>query len=371
MTHSNPPSPMETSLPFSFACPDCQVTLETTEAGATCPACTRHWPRRAGILAFASEAADYAFLSRLKKVEMPGIEDTLADAATKQGWRAALTAYYEQATTPQQRAFVMHYTLEEKRTVWKLLLPPGKDAVALDYGCGFGIYSLNLARTYRHVCAVDLTFSRLDFLNQRILQEGITNITPLWAGDRLPLPFPAASFDLVMMNGVLEWVAVNGAAPPEQIQRAYLSEMYRILRPGGHFYLGIENRYGYGYFFGKRDEHSYLRFSTLLPRRLANLYSQWVRGKPYREYTHSAQQLTALLHQSGFAQTQLYAPIPGYNAPRFLVNPQDRQVLLTMFSDLMKPRNAKERFLKAVAPLAIKMGVLQRTLPAFMFISEK
>jgi len=371
VTQINLQQPAQRDLPFHFVCPHCQVELEVTEWEATCPLCARQWPRREGILAFVSEAEEYAFLSRLKEVEMPGIEDELANAAATQGWRAALTSYYRQATTPEQRAFVSHYTLEEKRAVWKLLLPPGKEAIALDYGCGFGIYSLNLARTYRHVCAVDLTFARLNFLKQRIMQDGIANVTPIWAGDRLPLPFSEACFDLVMMNGVLEWVAVNGNTPPEQIQQAYLSEMYRILRPGGHLYIGIENRYGYGYFFGKRDEHSYLRFSTLLPRRVANAYSQLVRGKPYREYTYSAKQLVSLLHYSGFAQIQVYAPIPGYNAPRFIVNPQDRQVLRSTFADLMKPRNTKERLMKAIAPVAIKIGLLQKTLPAFMILAEK
>jgi len=365
-------SSINSDLPFPFVCPYCQTELEVTEVQARCPACGHRWAYHKGILSFISAEEDYAFLSRLKKVEMPGIEEALADAAIRRGWRVALADYYAQATTPEQRAFVMHYTLEEKRAVWKLLLPPGQNAVALDYGCGFGVYSLNLARTYRHVYAVDLTFARLNFLNQRILQDGITNITPVWAGDCLPLPFPEASFDLVVMNGVLEWVAAsNEEAPPEQIQQAYISEMYRLLRPGGHFYLGIENRYGYGYFFGKKDEHTYLRFSTLLPRRLANLYSQLARGKPYREYTYSAKQLKLLLHRSGFSKMRVYASIPGYNTPRFVLDPQDTQVFLSTFANLIKPRNGKERLLKVIAPLVIRMGVLQKTLPAFMIISTK
>lgn len=363
---------LQSEIPLSLTCPHCQAQLDTSDpAQSRCTSCGRTWPRREGILAFTAEAREYAFLSRLQQFDMPGIEETLAAAAAEHGWQTALTSYCRQAKNVAESNFIMHYTLEERRAAWKLLLPLNQETVALDYGCGFGVYSLNLARTCRHVFALDLTFARLKFLHLRNAQMGVNNITPVWAGDRLPLPFPDGSLDLVIMNGVLEWVAVRGSEPPESIQTAYLREMQRILRPGGHLYLGIENRYGYGYFLGKRDEHSNLRFATLLPRRLANLYSRLWRGKPYREYTHSPERLCAMVVEGGFSQIRLYAPIPNYNAPRFIVDMQDKAAWSFAFDYLVKPRNAQERLLKAGAPAAIRAGLLQRTAPALMILAQK
>ena len=44
-----------------------------------------------------------------------------------------------------------------------------------------------------------------------------------------------------------------------------ISEMRRVLKPGGSIYVGIENRYAYGYFMGAQD-HNRLRYTSILPR---------------------------------------------------------------------------------------------------------
>ncbi len=84
--------------------------------------------------------------------------------------------------------------------------------------------------------------------------------------DTRRLPFPDGSFDLVLVNAVLEHIP--------QPRADYIREMWRVLRPGGHL---LVNETPNKYF--PRDVHTTgLWFVSWLPSAFARRYAVW-RGR--------------------------------------------------------------------------------------------
>jgi ubiquinone/menaquinone biosynthesis C-methylase UbiE len=99
------------------------------------------------------------------------------------------------------------------------------DAV-LDLGCGAGFDALVAALAVGpqgHVAGVDLSPEMLALAEQGRADARLTNVefrkAPVEA-----LPFPDASFDIALSNGVLNLIPDKPAA---------LREIFRVLKPGG------------------------------------------------------------------------------------------------------------------------------------------
>jgi SAM-dependent methyltransferase len=100
-------------------------------------------------------------------------------------------------------------------------------ARALDVGTGVGATALALAARGARVAALDLTPAMLEKVREQAAERGIDGIeTQL--GDAAALPFPDAHFDLVACR-----VCAHHFGRP----REAVSEMARVLRPGGQLLL--------------------------------------------------------------------------------------------------------------------------------------
>ncbi len=113
-------------------------------------------------------------------------------------------------------------------------LSPGKKA--LDWGCGNGHFAYFLL--HHGVCATGFSFDPApDYM---LSQHGYDHVQGR-TDDPISLPWPSASFDLVFSIGVLEHVRDTGGS-----ESASLSEIWRVLKPGGHFLcFHFPNRYGW------------------------------------------------------------------------------------------------------------------------------
>lgn len=100
------------------------------------------------------------------------------------------------------------------------LLPP-LDVV--DFGCGTGVLTVELARWARQVIAIDRSDSALSNAKAEAARLGLSNIRFLLA-DLHELPLPSASVDLVVASQSLHHV--------DSVERV-LAEGARLLRPGG------------------------------------------------------------------------------------------------------------------------------------------
>jgi SAM-dependent methyltransferase len=112
----------------------------------------------------------------------------------------------------------------------QLGLRPG--ARVLDVGSGFGRHVYECARRGAHVVALDYAADEVvqtrDTLAAMVEAGEITadKLIGVLRGDARRLPFPDATFDVVITSEVLEHIQDDVAA---------IAEMVRVLRPGGRF----------------------------------------------------------------------------------------------------------------------------------------
>jgi len=145
-------------------------------------------------------------------------------------------------------------------------------------------------------------------------QSGINNIYPALASVT-ELPFPNEYFDVVAFNGVLEWLgAIDKNAKPLKFQIQALREAKRVLKTNGLIYIGVENRFSLRYFLGSPDDHSFMRFTSLMPRSLANWYCRLSKGEIYYQHTYSLNAYRKLFEKLGFSNIEYYYPWPSYKA---------------------------------------------------------
>lgn len=104
----------------------------------------------------------------------------------------------------------------------------------LDAGCGFGQWTLSLAAMNTEVVGLDIFNDRVDFVDDLIASLGVENAS-VQQGSIESLQFDRHSFDAIYCYGTIfltRW-------------RESLSELCRVLRPGGTIYL---NSNGLGWY---------------------------------------------------------------------------------------------------------------------------
>jgi ubiquinone/menaquinone biosynthesis C-methylase UbiE len=107
-------------------------------------------------------------------------------------------------------------------------LEPGSGERVLEIGPGTGHYTLPVASRVARLDAFDLQPEMLRSVERRALAEGVDTIVTR-QGDARSLPYEDESFDAVFM------VTVLGEVPDVP---AALSEVRRVLRPGGRAVFG-------------------------------------------------------------------------------------------------------------------------------------
>jgi ubiquinone/menaquinone biosynthesis C-methylase UbiE len=138
-------------------------------------------------------------------------------------------------------------------------------ARVLDIGCGDAGVIIAFAEAGAEVSGLEL--DRKSLLRARVRAEEHGVRAALAAGIAEALPFPDASFDLVILDNVLEHVTD---------QRRTLSEIRRVLRPKGLLYLVTPKPYSLYSLWN--DPHYDLAGLVLLPRAWQIWYFEKVRG---------------------------------------------------------------------------------------------
>lgn len=205
---------------------------------------------------------------------------------------------------------------------WHLLLARRPDSAALDVGCGFGTLPLGLADHFRLALGAEMLPERLRYAVLRARQEPWPN-AHFVRSHGAQLPLADASFDLVTMNGVLEWAGLYSDGEPRALQVGMLAEARRIVRDDGVVAVAIENRYALESLLALTDTHTGLTFVTALPRSVAGMVSR-MRGRgPYRVYLYSHDEYIGLFRDAGFGDVALLDLVSSYNAYDFIVQPSD------------------------------------------------
>lgn len=246
----------------------------------------------------------------------------------------------------------------------------------LDLGCATGGITQVLAG---HAgLAVGLDSRRANVTAAAARAKALDGPRPCFAsGDALQLPFPGERFHVVLMSGLLEWLGFAlPQHPPRMAQLRGLREVHRVLAPGGHLLVGIENRWFPKFLI--RSPHQGLALALLLPSRVAWWLPRWVFGAKVHECLHGRRGLRALLREAGFENVSLYLPVFGYQFPRAVVPDGDRRALLDAVAGAEGiPTSRLEqvatgaRWGRAWFRLIARLGVQAYLAPAFMAVARK
>jgi SAM-dependent methyltransferase len=223
------------------------------------------------------------------------------ELAKKIGWRGALEAVY----APDQLA----YMTDPKRLKFLDLLPLSKhDTVALEIGCGLGQHTTEIANRVKRLDVLEVRLGNVLFTKLRCEQNAQKNVKFACGGDDCRIPYPDNSYNVVILNLVLEWCASGSAElSPQEGQQRLLSEIYRVLKPGGVVQINTKNRFSYRLIAGGRDEHCHnMRFGSALPRGLLRrLLPTTAPG-----HLHSYGGLRRLLLSAGLSPVSSYWALP-------------------------------------------------------------
>jgi len=215
------------------------------------------------------------------------------------------------------RDYTKDYILNEKKRgkIIELILKfvKGKEKKVLDVGAGFGAVTLALSRNF-DTTAVDVNPFTLKFIKYRAKQEKLKIKTKLINHIYYGLPFKKETFDVVLMNGVLEWVGEGVEGDVVEIQKKVLEEIKRVLKKQGFLFLAIENRIALDWFKGKTS-HVPIKYIDLLPRKLANFISKRKLKKEFRTYIYTKLGYKKLLKKVGFKNIRFYTAHPTYQKP--------------------------------------------------------
>lgn len=127
---------------------------------------------------------------------------------------------------------------ERRAAVLSLVADLGlpQSARVLDVGCGAGHLAIELARLGYRVEAVDRSEAMLQTTLANLKNAGVLDLVAVRQLDIHTLDQPSASFDLVMVIGVLPWL--------DSIDQALRSSK-RVLAPKGHLITTVDNRWGW------------------------------------------------------------------------------------------------------------------------------
>ena len=118
----------------------------------------------------------------------------------------------------------------------------------LDAGCGSGPLSAALRASGAVVTGLDVSGAMIDLARQRLGEDADLHVADLGA----PLPFADAEFDDVIASLVLHYLE-DWAGP--------LSELRRVLKPGGRLMVSVNHPSAYAIVYPEADYFAVTRYS--------------------------------------------------------------------------------------------------------------
>lgn len=353
---------------IGFVCPRCHGKLLNQSGALLCPPCNREYNIADGIPDFRQKDEYWCNVSREKMRELN--RKAVAEGDWLKTARELIPEYLD------------HFELFDRADA-QYLWPITLESRVLDAGSMWGGLTIPVTQHCGEVFAIDKTIETLVFLKIRAGQMGFSNIH-VAAATVNNLPFPDGYFDLVILNGVLEWVAFDQevilevhwgkrrsdaatySKNPRQVQVEVLREIRRVLKPGGYLYLAIENSIGYQYLIGAPDDHVNIKYVSFLPRFLANAVTKWKLNCEYRTYTYSLPGYRRLLKDGGFQGTEFYGAFPHYILPSEIVPVE----LLKHWKKTLLPVDNASWYKKLMVRL-FPAGWLKYVSPSFMALARK
>lgn len=248
----------------------------------------------------------------------PGVDEirALHRRSSDIGWRDALQEL------PDSADFFVERMENLELGNWQVLLGPPESPTILDVGCGFGSLTLGSSTFASTAVGVDALPERVAFAGLRARQSQMAN-TAFVQGDGLLLPFPSDTFDIVTLNGVLEWAGLYADGDPLDLQQRILEEASRVTTRDGCVCVAIENSLAAETLLGLRDTHTDTHILTALPEPLSSVLLRLRLGEDPRVRLHNRDGYERLFGSAGFGTVRSFNLVPSYNNYRFVVRTDD------------------------------------------------
>jgi ubiquinone/menaquinone biosynthesis C-methylase UbiE len=154
--------------------------------------------------------------------------------------------YYDNVTTPWDQGGRLEHTerwrehakWKEFDNLWRDLPVDTKNCIALDFGCGSGRNLVYYHEKFKRIDGTDLTEQCIENAKQALVECKMwTKDTKLYQGNGIDLSnIPSDMYSVVFSTIVLQHICVHS------IRYSYLSEFFRVLKPGG--WISIQMGFG-------------------------------------------------------------------------------------------------------------------------------
>src|SRR5947209_1093237 len=270
-----PVLPNREALPASASvsllkCLQCDGKLRASQERYECLECGAGFPVINGVPRFSEAPTSYWAETTREEARK------LLEAARKGPWAEAVRSHFAEETN------VALSVLDLQRASWAPMLGFDKRSVALDIGSGYGAITQSLSHLVGKIYSVEVIPERIEFTQERLRQEGIRHVDLIQASTTA-LPFVENSFDLVVTNGIPEWVADSDSE--RDLRRAHLTFLRTIsglVKDDGVVVIGVENRFWWD-LFHRAIEYLGLLYTSLSHHSLASFmlrHSSRVRRYP-------------------------------------------------------------------------------------------
>lgn len=109
------------------------------------------------------------------------------------------------------------------------IVAKNKPETILDIATGTGDLAINLAQTHaKKIIGLDISSGMLEIGKQKVAKKGLQHTIEMVLGDSENMPFEASTFDAITV--------AFGVRNFETLEKG-LSEIYRVLKPGGKFVI--------------------------------------------------------------------------------------------------------------------------------------
>jgi D-alanine-D-alanine ligase len=217
------------------------------------------------------------------------------------------------------------------------ILNSPKESAILDLACGQGRHSIELAlRGYTNITGLDRSHYLIRKAKTAVQQEGL-KIT-FKEGDARKLPFPADTFDVVMILG-----NSFGYFESNEDDIMILKEVFRVLKPDGTFLIDVaDGSYLRTHYQPRSWEWIDKKYFVCRERSLANdnerlisreIISHVEKGiivdQFYAERLYSCKMLTDIFTRSGFKNTRFHDVLESNSLRNQDLGMMERRILLS------------------------------------------